>query len=311
MFAVYEYLTGATAANIIADIIKMLIGDHIISNYSASCNKNSTIIRDNTIPPGWTVHDDTASASSKVLKSAYANNPAKFKYVELSAPTTSALYLYACEDWNATNHAPVNRAPVASLASFPQRWQSAGEGRFYIFATPAFICILSEYGTTIGDAQGGCTLLAEYSRIQPWHTAESPYPAVCSISIGQTIGYTSKMAYVPRAKQRSGLDATVVALNIATVGASTANLATASQFPTGADAKILDAAGNRVCPLFPLYLVDPPVFSAPIGDLSGVSDVWLAPHAVLSNLEEIPRGADKYIAVQAGNNGQRIVVRLS
>jgi hypothetical protein len=309
MHAVYRYLIGATAANVVADLTKLLTGNHDIANYSAACDKTNTQIINNVIPPGWSIHDPSAGASSQVIKAPLADNPAAFKYVELYG-TTTEIAAYACESWNEIAHAPVNRAPAQGQTTFAQRYSATVAGLFHVVATEKYLCLFGEYGTTLGDSSSGALLVAEYSRIQPWHTVASNYPAVAAISTGQTIGGSGKQAWIPRAKKRNGLDAVVTGIGLATIAAQTGNFSTAANFPTGADAKLLDADNNRVCPLFPLYLIDTAQFSAPLGDLSSVADVWIAPHDILAHLEIVPRDTAKYLAIQAGAAGQRIALRL-
>ena len=322
MKAVYQYNAGATAAQILSDVIAILTGETNVNNLSASCNKATTTITA-TVAAGWTLHDGAASATSKVIKAPYADDAATFKYAEISIPDNNGVRMYGYETFNATTHTGTNK--TANSSSHYQVLDITNGGKLYLFSSARFLMICAETNTLWGDntvnVTGSATyaspnLIAEHSRIAPWNTVASGYPAFCYVSMagvnyGQT-GAANAPMYSPRFKNRANADLTgtsAILWGSSICGFDRFN--DANSFPQGVDAKIRDSNGNLQIPFLPLFCNSPSLTVIPIGDFSSISDIWLAPAGVMANFETITKDSKSYVAIRYGSSSlsHRILVR--
>jgi hypothetical protein len=307
MYARYQYNSGATQANILADIVKIFTGETNKANLSASCNQALTVITA-SVAAGWTVHDAAASSTSQVLKAPYSDNGSAYKYVELKATSTSAFDVFGYETWNATAHTGTNKT---GNTSSPQPWTSSSTGFFLLFSSSKFLAIVGQYGTTYGaGSYKGMTIVAEHSREQPWNDGTS-YPSFTAIvSTGDCLN-GNKQAYFTRVKDTNGYDltGTSAVTYLVTVGTTYGGWATVGQLPQGVNAKVLDNSGNRYIPMFPIYLFDSSVFSSPVGEISSICDIWVAPKDMLGHLESTTQNGTDYIAVSVHSSGHRFLFR--
>lgn len=306
MYAKYEYNSGATQANILADLVAILTGTTDVNTLSASCNKAASTIT-STVAAGWTVHDASAGSNKQVLKAPYVDNGSAYKYTEITV-SASEIQLHVNETWNETAHTYTNKT---GNTSYYQRWSSSNAGRVYIFSSARFMALVGEYSTSYGESSySGMTVIVELSRNQPWNTVASGYPSVALVNTGEA-HYGNAGVYVPRAKNNMNIDVTGTSakLFLATANTHYSNWVTASNFPQGVNARVYDALGNRQIPFFELLAVDPPNFVTWLGDLSTISDIWIAPKDLLAQLETITKSSVDYIGVQANNTGQKWVFR--
>jgi hypothetical protein len=317
MKAVYQYNAGATAANIRDDLIAIFTGETTVANLSASCNKSTTTIT-SVVAAGWTLHDGAASATSKVIKAPYADDGATFKYAEISIPDNSGVRMFGYETFNATAHTGTNK--TANSSGIFQYLDVTNGGKFYLFSSARFLMICAETKTAWGDNQlttySGPFLIAEHSRISPWNTVASGYPAFCFISMAMVNYGSFSTSYVPmyspRFKNRANADLTgtsAILWGSSICGYNQFN--DVNSFPQGVDAKVYDSNGNLQIPFLPLYCNSPSLTVIPMGDFSSISDIWLAPANVMANFETITKDSNNYIAIRYGHtsNGHRILVR--
>lgn len=307
MYAKYEYNSGATQANILADLVLILTGTTDVNSLSASCNKtNSTITA--TVAAGWTVHDASAGSGKQVLKAAYVDDGSKFKYAELTV-TASEIQLHGNETWDNSAHTYTNKT---ANTSYYQRWSSSNIGRVYIFASARFIALATEYSTYYGDSTyGGMSMLCEMSREQPWNTVAAGYPTYALINSGECI-YGSMGCYYPRLKNNMGNDVTGASAKtyLSTVGCRYDGWSAATSFPQGANARVYDATGGRQVPFFEICATDVANFVTWVGETSSVSDIWATPKDLLGQLETVTKNSIDYLAVTTHTtNGHRWAFR--
>ena len=319
MKAIYQYNAGATAANILADLIAIFTGETTVANLSASCNKATTTITA-TVAAGWTLHDGSASATSKVIKAPYVDDAATYKYAEISIPDNNGVRLFGYETFNSTAHTGTNK--TANNSGYYQRLDITNGGKFYLFSNARFLMVCAETSSYWGDYNaGGDTysgpfLIAEHSRIAPWNTVASGYPAFCFISTSMITYGNFNPSYVPmyspRFKNKANADLTgtsAILWGSSICGYNQFN--DANSFPQGTDAKVYDSGGSLQIPFLPLYCNSPSLTVIPMGDFSSISDIWLAPANVMANFETITKDSKNYIAIRHGHTsyGHRILVR--
>ena len=159
MYAVYNYAAGATTANILADVIKLLTGETNKANLSAACVQANTSIT-STVSAGWTVHDAAAGTDYQVIKSLCADGTT-YKYYGLKVDSATALRPLTYESWNATTHAATNSTAATSTYT-PITIAPTGGGYLYIYCTNRNIMIRSYCSGAFQGVQGG--FFHEYSR---------------------------------------------------------------------------------------------------------------------------------------------------
>lgn len=295
MYAKYEYNASATQANVLADIVKIFTGETNVNNLSASCNKTLTTITA-TIPAGWTVFDAAASATSQVIRASYVDSGSSYKYVELKATSTSSFDVFGYESWNATTHVGTNKT---GNTSSPQPWTTSTNGRFLLFASARFLAVVGEYSTTYGSGSyKGMTVVAEFSREQPWN--DGTYPSFALILSGECFG-GSKSVFYPRIKDVNNYDllTTAAVSYLTTIGTAYNGWTSAGQHPSGVSTKVLDNSGNRFIPMFPVYLFESSLYSSPPGEISSICDIWIPPREMLGHLESTTQSGNTYIATTA------------
>lgn len=156
MYAKYVWLNGATQAQMLDDICKLIAGTPI-ANLSASCDKVNSQLIANDIPTNWTVHDSAAAVGAQVVRSANAVG-SKFKYGHLSY-SGSVLTLKSYEDWNSSTHVGTNPAHYSNtgISSFNvhSAFSTTG-GSIWVYATNRNLIISN-------GATGGASGVLEFS----------------------------------------------------------------------------------------------------------------------------------------------------
>ena len=176
MYARYTTNIGATAADLIEDLKKILTGTTDVNLLSASCNKGQTEIF-STTPAGWEVHDAAAGTNAFVVKSPVYDNPAQFKYVKFDLNTAGYIYPQTFENWNATTHVGTNGQLSGGITSYGWRWSSTQTSTIFIYATARAVMFYTTYNATYGRSSDGLSyIVAEYSRWSPWDTTAAGYP---------------------------------------------------------------------------------------------------------------------------------------
>lgn len=292
MYAKYVYNAGANNLQVLSDLILLATGTTDVNLLSASCSKASTTII-STIPAGWTLHDNAASSTSKVIKAPYVDNASSYKYVQILVDSATSLSVKGCEDWNATSHTGTN-----VVSNYGQFFSATAGGVIYLFATARFFMIVGSYGTYYGDVSyNGPHIIAEYTRMQPWHTLASGYPAFAFIEHGHSMNYANQVK-LPRVLDKTGTVQVVAYVDILTIGVGVGNWRTA-ELPYGANAKILNELGQPVSAAFPIYIGRPDSYVSPLGEISTICDIWAGARLLYSDLEEVTIAGNIYLAVKS------------
>lgn len=160
MYAVYNYVAGASQANIIADVVKMLTGETNKANLSADCVQANTSITASFASAGWSVYDASAGTNYQVLR-ALNNDGSTYKYVGVKADSSSVWRLAIYESWNSSTHVATNPAENA-ISGTSMSWNPTAGGYIYIYASARSI-VIRNYHSSTWQARGG-GLVFEYSR---------------------------------------------------------------------------------------------------------------------------------------------------
>lgn len=253
MFAKYQYLSGSPSliANVLDDIVAIATGTTDVNTLSVSCDKANTTIL-STVAAGWVLHDAASSTTSRVIKAPYVDDPTKFKYLQILFNSSSYLTLNCYEDFNAITHTGTN---VTTNANNQYQLINAG-CQLYLWIKPRYFVCVRQCGSSYGDNSSGPTMCVEYSRISPWNTVSSGYPAFAYVNVGYSLAYGGTVS-VPRAKSNTGADltGTNALCNILSIGATYNSFTNVSEFPSGATAKERNEAGELLASLIPFILV--------------------------------------------------------
>lgn len=162
MFTRYDYIAGATLAQVIADIALLLTGTSAKASLSASCAQaNTNIIA--TVAAGWSVWDAAAGTNAQVFRALNGDGTTyKYMYVGVTATT----YDVRCyESWNATTHVGTNLS-ASSQPTSDSRFSSASGGTLFVGASTQYAHVLGFVGTTFGL----CKSVMERTRLSAWDT---------------------------------------------------------------------------------------------------------------------------------------------
>ncbi|MBF0341892.1 MAG: hypothetical protein HQL95_13155 [Magnetococcales bacterium] len=308
MNAKYTYVAGATAANILADLVAILTGETNINNLSASCNKPFTTIESITAA-GWTLHDAAAGTNAKCLKAPLADDATTFKYVVLDTNTAGYVITKVYETWNATTHVGTNLAFNSDVVGYQQRVSTTVTGTIYLFATARFMLLASLYsglwGSSTNAGPSGCF---ERTRAGAWDTVTAGWPPYYFCSFGD-LASTGLGAWSPRMMTRS--QTTLTGTNASFTGQAGPMGSVSAMFTALAtvDQKIPDELGGSQIPMFSITWISTTNMPGPYGEMSAACDIWAIPAGVAANLDIIKKGGVDYITIQANNASKMFAVR--
>lgn len=176
MYAVYTHDASTTQANLVNDIVLILTGTTNTASLSADCVTASSSITTTYNVAGWTLHDASASATSQVVK-CLQQDAVTYKYVEISATSTTNFIITVYESWNAGTHAGTNGVSSINFA-----WSSSTQQPFYIYATSYQILISLQSSPSSGTFRSPCmaleinntngSFIAGYPTTFTFHTAD-------------------------------------------------------------------------------------------------------------------------------------------
>ncbi|MEO5330556.1 MAG: LamG domain-containing protein [Magnetococcus sp. YQC-5] len=293
----YQYQSGATAANILADLVAILTGETNVANLSASCNKATTTIMA-TIPAGWVLHDATAGTNARCIKSPLADDVSTFKYVVIDTNVAGFILTKIFETWNTTTHTGTNICFNSDVTTACQRVSTILAGEINIFASARFLLLASLYngqwGSSSNAGPSGCF---ERTRACPWDTVAAGWPPFVFINFGDiTASVHGGFAYAPRLL---GKDNTVYTGSAACLYVYAGLFSTPNSVLNGADQKVPDAASGFQVPFLPLILVNHNYMPAPYGEISTPCDVHLIPSGVENQKGMVDKNGETYICLSA------------
>ena len=171
MYATYTYAASSTAANILADVVKILTGETNKANLSANCVQAQTSISTAVSTAGWAVYDAAAGTNAQCLRAAYDDDASNYKYVVVDTNTAGYILLKGYESWNSGTHAGTNLCYNSDSTSYCQRISTANGGVLNIHANAASILMLSWQSGVWGSSTYACpTAIFERTRLALWDT---------------------------------------------------------------------------------------------------------------------------------------------
>lgn len=312
-YAILEWISGATRANIVNDIVKFLTGETDKANLSANLNQgNSSILA--TVAAGWSVHDAAAGTDMQCVKAPCADDAAAYKYVLISHTTTTVLAIIGYDAWNAATHVGTGKYTGSDLAAHSQRSTPASSVvKLRIQATARHIiiqayCNGTRYGAAATNGSGPSGVF-ERTRAQAWDTVAAGYIPSVWCNIGSFLASETVTTHASHATAKK-YDGTSVQgyLSAATIGCCTLAGSSTTEFPASASAFVKDASGNNTIAMFPIWFINPGTFVAPLGEISSICDVWMVPRSLVADMDEFNYDSKTYTAM-AADQSSAIVVR--
>lgn len=239
MYAAYSYLSSPSQANILADIVAILTGTTNPASLSAACDVANTTILTTYAVAGWTVHDAAAGTNVVCLKALCAHG-AIYKYITIDTNTAGYIILRLWQDWNATTHIGTNGTSVTySAITYSERYNTAGVGMLYIYATVRCVWLFGIYGATTGSSNNadGCAGIFETEAAE-WQTVVSGLlPAVYRHAAAVTD--TNAVVIGPHKKTDNTTSTTSLVANIMGMAGIMTNTTPTYYKPNSVGSKIL------------------------------------------------------------------------
>ncbi len=292
MYAKYTYAAGSTAANVLADIVKIVTGETNKANLSANCDQANTDILTTYNVAGWSVHDAAGGTNRQVLSA--PNSDTGTKYAVLDTNTSGFFIMHTAESWNAGTHVGTNVTNIGT--GNQQRVNLTSGGVLYVYATARCIFLNSfqsgVWGMSTGN--GGWSGIVERKRgVLVWDTLAAAYPLGCYItSYGGISSITSNVCQSPRIRIMTGVsDGTLQYFLLDTFNKGPSVSWSSKYFPA---TKLLDASNNPSYTIAPILIAGyNPFFMS--GDLSQVTDAYLLQPGQGGNLDELTYNSKTYV----------------
>ena len=284
MYTTYAYIAGATAANILADVVLLLTGTTNKATLSASCSQAGTSIDASVSVAGWTVYDASAGTNAQCLRAPVADNGSQYKYLVIDTNSAGYILQKGYETWNSGTHAGTNLIYDSDVVGYSQRLLVASGGTLYISANVRHCFMWSLQGGVYGSSTiQGPTGILERSRLSPWDTVGNGYPPFIFLaSIVNAI-------YEPRSLNAANADITASAAQDTVVT------------PFGGSAitpPVTSVISNSGKSVFGHVFLPWGVCRAADGHLGGditsFSDIWLTTYNSGSPLDTVVYGGNTY-----------------
>ncbi|WP_227657765.1 hypothetical protein, partial [Candidatus Magnetaquicoccus inordinatus] len=302
MYAKYDYVAGATLANIMNDINLIITGETNINNLSASCAKSTTEIVA-AVAAGWVLHDALAGTNKKCYKAPLADDATKFKYMVLDFNSSGYLKTTIYETWDATAHTGTNLCYYSDQSSYGQKIDTTAGGTMYVFASVRFAVFASN--TNQWSSGSGPTGVVERTRDLPFDTVAAGYPPFGFIHFYSS-SYVYPLFFPPRVLTMDGSvvvsPQTGFGVNLMFSGA-----------PSGIAMKIPSGTGTFLVPFYPGYVTNYSTYMpAPYGEFSSLCDIWKIPSNVANHLSTITKAGVDYLAMKTYTSStEMFVIRKS
>ncbi|MBF0602130.1 MAG: hypothetical protein HQL07_00385 [Nitrospirae bacterium] len=308
MYSKYTYSAGATAVNILADLVAILTGETNVANLSASCDKLNTSIL-STIAAGWVLHDATAGTNAKCIKAPLADDPNAYKFVVLDLNTAGFILQKTYEAWDATAHTGTNLCNLSATTTAAQQFSTSVTGTVHIFATARFVLIFSTVSAAWGSSSNaGASGCVERTRVCPWDTPVAGWPPFAYTNLGD-MATNSGGTYPPRILTKVGTTLlttqTLMTANAGTQGAVHTMMSTFASI----DQKVPDGSGGSVIPFFPIAWMNTGNMPAPYGEISSLCGIFALPANIATNLDVIVKDGLDFICLQAAGSTKMFAVR--
>lgn len=292
MYAVYNYQAGSTAANISADLIKILTGETNKANLSANCVQANTSIL-STVPAGWTVWDAAAGTNAQCIR-ALNQDGTTYKYYTLQAANGTTIGGTVSEAWNAATHTGTNTTTQSTCT-----WDSSGGGYFYIYATSKNIVIMP--WITTGYINGNGLSVFEVSR----DTIPATYPCHYMVNSFASMGQSNNTSgIISRIKNQSTTGDTTNHLSTVYITAITSGLGTAggTGMPGSSTSTFRDASENVNLALYRVGVSTQAMLAGQ------VYDILCTGSTAASNLDEIIYSGTNYVCMKGTSTTMLLLV---
>lgn len=284
MYTIYNYAASSTAANVIADLVKVLTGTTAKSSLSANCvQANSSITA--TVAAGWAVFDSAAGANSQVLR-ALNSDGSTYKYMQITV-TTTTIQCQLYESWNATTHVGTNQ----SNGSLTQALDLTGGGYLYVFATARYCIIQPWISTGYQNLYGNSVI--EVSR----DSIPAGYP-VAFLLTGAAGNAGGTAGFMPRLKSNTATGDNVAANAPVTLGPLMA-FANGST-PLSGNQQVRDASDTISIAVYKVGLTSVGTVNNFI-QLGVSADLLMTGFTTGSTLDELVYGGINYVILKAGS----------
>ena len=305
MYAKYDYVAGATLANIMNDINLIITGETNINNLSASCVKSTTEIVA-AVAAGWVLHDALAGTNKKCYKAPLADDATKFKYMVLDFNSSGYLKTTIYESWDATSHTGTNLCYYSDQYSYGQKIDTTTGGTMYVFASARFAVFASNTNQWSGSY--GPTGVVERTRDLPFDTVAAGYPPFGFIHFYSTSNIYPYF-FAPRLMT---MDGSVVNSN--STGLAVGSLPqTWANAPSGVTMKVPSGDGRFLVPFYPGYVYNTSAhMPAPYGEFSSLCDIWKIPTNIATHLSVITKAGVDYLVMKTyTSSSEMFVIRKS
>lgn len=292
MYAVYTYAAGSTAANILADVVKILTGETLLSNLSANCVQASSSILTTATPAGWSVWDAAAGTNLQVIRSPWdVSNGSGYNYVGVDTNTAGYISLNTYETWNNSTHIGTN-GYVPTPSASGQRLNLASGGTLYIGAQNGHSIYVMSYQSGVwGSTNITPLIFAERTRRSAWDTNSLAYPVGSLIVYGSYGSFGQSSTYANRIVNYVGTDSTIIAGHLVTpFGGLTGNTNATQTWPTTTVPMANKVLQHMLVPMWHVL----PVHGFLGGDCSIFSDIWFTTTTGAS-LDEVIVNGNSYV----------------
>lgn len=298
MFTRYEYKAGSTAANVVADVVKLLTGTTDKTLLSADCVQAPTvIINDGSRPAGWSEWDAAAGTNARGIR-ALNFDGSTYKYVVVSHNNATIMNFKLYEGWNATTHVGTNVAYGSDMVSsaYACTVNLALGGALFISSSARTIVALG----FVNGLYDGPQTVAEHSRDEAWDTPANNYPPTVFINAQALSASSGYYVYKPRVRNYPGNDSTTS--NGSATPMSAYGIVNNST-PLGPISKVRDASNNPVHAFVPLTLVSNTTPSSREPQTHGkVFDIFLTTHNYGTTGDEVSFNGNVYFIASMGSN---------
>ena len=300
MKAKLVYSAGATAAQVYEAIKLIVTGTTDVNALPAGIDKVNTTISIAIAAAGWSLFDDATGTNNQFVIRALQVDGTTYKYAKLTIGSSS-LDLLGMEGWDAT----ANTATNATNAVTGQPLNLTSGGTLHIFASARYLLFASEIGASWGNSNS-ITGLCEYSARPPTSASGFPRFAVANFNPSTS----NPVFYSPRTVNNTNttLTGSSAGTYLITVGAGASS--GLYGLPSGANAREPNGAGGYNEVFYPIMPHDASKYAAPIGNISTISDIWLATANHFANLVIVTRteNSQQYVTVRFSSTPHHLLV---